>query len=185
MALLTSQTTIEIAAPGQVITEVADLVLLPENSGISALRELHYPDDVLPPLIYEAMPTKWENFDSAPLTAQPGLSAAQTLADTILNRWPGTLKDLPVKEYWCSSEDKSVMSAYFFRRLAEFFLNPPPDGQYITWWPKDRTATGYQIEIESLTAGGKDVLTLNYPQIYHGCLAVEVVFAFRIIGELV
>ena len=182
MAELTSETTFTVQAATEVYEEVADLVLLPENAGVNALRELRYPDDVLPPLIYEDHPDLTENFDSGPLTARPMLKADMALADTVLTRWSGYVKDRPVKEVWKGGGDKSRMSAYFLRRLWEYFANPPASG-YITWTPKDRLDQAYNIEIESLTAGGADTIALDGLPLRQGFIMGEVIFIFRIVGE--
>ncbi|MDD2900828.1 MAG: hypothetical protein PHU44_00165 [Syntrophales bacterium] len=182
MAELTAQTTFTIQEPPEIYQETVDLVLLPENAGSLALRELRYPGDTLPPLIYGQNPDKWENFDTAPLTARPFLKGEMTLADYSLARWPGYLKDRPVREIWSGSDKESRMEAYFFRRLWEYFANPPVAG-FITWNPKDRIDKAYNIEIESLIAGGQDTVTLDYLAIREGLITGEVVFTFRIIGE--
>ena len=182
MAELTAQTTFSIQEPPEFYQETADLVLLPENAGSLALRELRYPGDLLPPLIYGQNPDKWENFDTAPLSARPLLKGEMPLADCSLARWPGYLKDRPIRETWSGADKVSHMEAYFFRRLWEYFANPPASG-YITWTPKDRIDKAYNIESESLAAGGQDTVTLEYLAIREGFIMGEVVFTFRIIGE--
>jgi hypothetical protein len=182
MAELTSQTTFTIQAAPEILEESVDLILLPENAGVWAMRELHYPDDLLPPLVYQENPDRWINFDSEPLTARPAFKAEMTLKDTALASWAGYLKDQPVKEYWAGSDTTSRMPADFFRRLWEYFINSPTTS-YITWWPKDRTTKGYNIVIESLQAGGDNMTLLHTAALKEGFIMGEVVFTFRIIGE--
>jgi len=183
MTDLTSQTTFEILAAAEEFEETADLILLPENAGEEAMRELHYPNDALPAIIYEELPDKWENFDSVPLTPRPTLKVEATLAGNKLARWPGYLADKSIREIWSGDASKSRMTLGHLRRLLEYYLNPPSSG-YITWYPKDRTTTGYQIEIESVTVGGTDAVSLDYYGVYAGYVLGEVIFAFRIVSEV-
>jgi hypothetical protein len=184
MAELTAETDFTIAGPLESYEEVVDLFLMPENAGVNAMRELRYPDNVLPPLVYEDMPDKWENFDSEPLTARPQLKGEMTLTDTKLAQWSGYQKDRPIREIWPGDDSRSLMSAYFFRRLCEYFFNPPSPAQgYITWWPKDRTTKGYKIVIENLQAGGESVATFHNALLRAGRIMGEIVFTFRIVGE--
>lgn len=71
----------------------------------------------------------------------------------------------------------------FLRRLLEYYLNPPDTG-YITWMPKDRTATSYYIEIESLTVGGADAVQFDYCATRQGQVMGEVALTFRIVSEV-
>jgi hypothetical protein len=182
MADLEAQTTFTITEPPAAYLETVDLTLLPENAGGNALRELRYPGDLLPPLIYADNPDQFENFDTRPLTARPLLKGEMTLKDTSLARWPGYVKDRPVKEIWKGSDSKSRLSAYFFRRLWEYFANPPASG-YITWNPKDRLDQAYSIEIESLTVGSQDTVSFDTIGLRNGQVMGEVTLTFRIIGE--
>lgn len=184
MAELTAQTTFTIAEPPTEYIETADLILLPENAGVNAFRELRYPGDILPPLVYEQNPDRWENFDTAPLTARPLLKADMTIEDTSLVSWPGYLKDRPVKEVWDGGGGgkRSGMEASFFRRLWEYFANPPAEG-FITWNPKDRADKAYNIKIENLTVGGQDTVSFDYVALQAGLIVGEVALTFRIIGE--
>jgi hypothetical protein len=182
MAEITAQTTFTITEPPSEYVETADLLLLPENAGSKALRELRYPGDALPPLIYEDNPDKWENFDTAPLTARPLVKGDMTLADYGLVQWPGYQKDRPVKETWAGTDTRSRMTAYFFRRLWEYFATPPAAG-FITWSPKDRIDQAYHIIMESLTVGGQDTITLDYAALQGDLILGEVVLQFRIMGK--
>lgn len=180
MGILTAQTTFTIVASTH-YTEEVGLTLLPENDGTNALRELHYPNNVLPPLIYSQNPDKYDNFDSGPLTARPIVSSDQTIAGNTVARWQGYVGDSPVIEKWTGDETKSHMYLYFLRRLWEYFANPPSSG-YITWYPKDRTSAIYNIEIENLTVGGTQI-TLDYIATRGSFVMGEVAFSFRIISE--
>ena len=181
MAILTAQTTFTIQVAEE-LQEGTDLVLLPENDGADAKRELHYPGDVLAPLIYEDWPDRWDNFDTGHLTARPLTKAEMTLAGNKLATWPGYAADKPVREIWRGSDTTARMSPYFLRRLLEYFLNPPQTvGEYITWYPKDRTTQGYNIVIQDLTVGGS-TLSLDYYGLRGNMITQEVVFTFYIVG---
>ncbi len=183
MAELTAQTTFTIQAALSTYEDVENLVLLPENAGTDALRELRYPGDVFPPIIYDDFPDRTENFDSGPLTAKPQVKAEMGLEDTLLSVWRGYTKDLPVKEAWAGDNTKSRMRAYFFRRLWEYFTNPPAD-DYITWAPKDRSATVYKVVIEDLSVGGQNTVSLDHLGLRGGYVLGEVILTLRIIGEV-
>jgi len=155
MATLTASTTFTIV-DSETFSEEKALILLPENSGVNVLRELHYPNSNLPKLIYDQNPDRYENFDSGPLTARPLVQTDMTIGGNITSRWAGYIGDRPVKEVWQGSDKRSGMFLYFLRRLWEYFVNPPLTG-YITWWPKDRTQQGYNVEIENLTVAGQEI----------------------------
>jgi len=181
MATLTNSTTfIIVSAPSY--PEQVDLVVLPENSGANVRRELHYPDDILPPLVYPRNPDSWTGFDTEPVTA-PALVVEKTLAGTKLARWAGYVSDNAVTETWKGDSKVLSMTADFLRRLLEYYLNSPADG-YITWHPKDRTTTAYNIEIESIRVNGAALVNLDYLAMQNGYVLGEVEFAFRIVGEV-
>ncbi len=180
---LTAQTTFQILEPAEAFEETLDLVLLAENAGANVLRELHYPANVFPPIIYDQNPEWWENFDTGPLTARPLFKAEMTIADVATARWPGYVKDRPVVERWKGDEKTSHMTLEMLRQLWEYFANPPAAG-YIEWWPKDRTTMGYYIEIESLTVGGSEGISMNLFACQCDIVLQEVFLTFRIIGEI-
>lgn len=183
MTELTAETTFSILTAPEHYEEYEDLYLHPENSGSLALRELHYPGDVLPPLIYESNPDRWENFDSVPWTGRPLAKAELTLSSAQVVQWPGYLPDKSVREIWRGSDNKSRVTAYFLRRLYEYYTNPPLSG-YITWYPKDRTQKGYYIVIENLQVGSSDVTVFDFLALRADLMILEMVFQFRIVGEV-
>jgi hypothetical protein len=184
MTQLTSQTTFAIGAAAEVFEEAEELYLYPENAGIEAMREMRYPGDKYPPIIYESNPNKWENFDSSPMTDRPQVKAEMTIGSVQVVHWKGYVPDKPIKEYWMGSENKSSVSAYFMRRLYEFFVDPP-DNDYITWWPKDRTEQGYKIKLEGVSIGGQDIITFMDRALRYDIMPWELVVQFRIIEEVV
>jgi len=183
MAILQSSTVFTILS-AEYYEEQADLILLPQTDGSEAMRELHYPGDAFPPIIYPDMPDKWENFDTIPLTNPPMTKAEMTISGNKYARWPGYGGDRPVKEFWKGSESRSRVWLEFFRRLAEYWFNQPDPPNYITWWPKDRTSSGYYVLIEDLSVGGTSVLSFDYLPVYYGLLTGEMILTMRIIGEV-
>lgn len=183
MATLTSSTSFEITDAPESYDEEADLVLFPESSGIDAKREMHYPGDLFAPITYADNPDKWENFDTSPMTAKPQTKVDLTLSSVQIAQWPGYTPDKPVKEIWSGEDKVSRMDAYTLRRIYEYYANPP-DGDYITWWPKDRTEQGYYIKLESVSVGGNDVISFFDPAIRNDLFTNEVVVQFRIVGEV-
>jgi hypothetical protein len=181
MGIISAQTTFTISGSSS-YSEEQELLLLPENDGINVLRELHYPNNIFMPIIYESNPDKYENFDSFPLTARPILQSEQTIGGNALARWKGYVGDFPIVEKWTGDETKSHMFLYFLRRLWEYFAYPPDSG-FITWYPKDRTSAVYNIEIENLTAGGQQI-TLDYLASRGDFVMGEVALTFRIKGEV-
>lgn len=182
MTTLTSETTFNVLAAAESFVEVYDLYLFPENEGIDALREMHYPGNKYAPITYETNPWKWENFDSAPMTDRPQVKAEMTLSSVQVVNWRGYLPDKPVKEYWFGSDTTSSVMAYFMRRLYEYFIDPP-DGDYIIWYPKDRTEQGYKIKFESLSVGGQDVMTFMDVALRQSVIPWEMIVQFRIVEE--
>jgi len=182
MTILTSQTTFTINAGAVSLDESAEIYLFPENTGSLALRELHYPADKYAPITYEQNPYKWENFDSAPMTNMPQVKSEMTLESVQVVHWKGYMPDKPVKEYWAGSDTTSSVYAYFMRRLWEYFVDPPV-GDYIVWYPKDRTEQGYLVKLEALTIGGTDVISFLDTAIRNSMMVWEMILQLRIIGE--
>lgn len=181
MGTLTAQTNFTVLDSAHYEEDVP-ITLLPENTGTLALRELHYPGDTLPRIIYEQNPDRYENFDTFPLTSRPIFQSDQTIQGNVITRWSGFTGDIAVVEKWMGTETQSHMFLYFMRRLWEYFSNPPING-YITWWPKDRTITGYNIEIENFTVNGS-AMSLDLIAARNNLVIGEVVLSFRIISEV-
>ena len=182
MAILTAETAFTIQFAEE-LSEGADLVLLPENAGADAVRELHFPADLLPPLLYEGFPDRWDNFDTTPVSARPLTTAEKTLGGSKFAQWPGYVADKPVREVWRGSDTIARMTPYFLRRLLEYVIYSQDlgVGEYITWWPKDRTTQGYNIVIQDLTVGGASI-SLDYYGLKGEMIMQEVVFTFYIVG---
>lgn len=183
MTLIQSYTDFTILA-AEYYEESADLILIPQNDGVEAMRELHYPGDTFPPIIYPDMPDKWENFDTVPLTNPPMTKAEQTLSGNKYARWSGYQGDRPVREIWRGSDTRSRVWLSFFRNLVEYWFNPPTPPDYIEWYPKDRSASGYYVLIEDLSIGGTSVLSFDYLAVYNNIMVGEMILTMRIIGEI-
>jgi hypothetical protein len=182
MPTLSSETTFEIQEK-EALEESVDLILLPENDGVEQRRELHYPDDLLPPIVYQDMPDEWENFDTDLLTSRPLSATEMTLAGNKSASWPGYLGDRPVKEIWSGRDDVARMTAYQFRRIMEYFLNPPASG-FIVWKPKDRTTKEFNVIIEDFSVGGSTVARLRYVAAYNELVVKEITLTLRIVSEV-
>lgn len=183
MADISSSTTVSIEAAPETLTESGDLILIAENEGLDLARELHYPADVLPPIIYPEAPWKTENFDTIPLTARPTVKGEQTLQGNLISVWPGYGMDKMVREIWTPPASNAVaMWLSFFRLLWNYSANIP-DNAYIEWWPRDRTTAKYNIIISSLTVGGTE-LNFDMLALYHEMVLAEVVLSFYIVGEV-
>lgn len=163
-------------------TEQVDLVLLPENNGSNVRRELRYPNDIFPPLVYPKNPDHWTGFDTEPVKA-PVLTTEKTLSGNKLARWGGYISDNSVIETWNGDTKTLSITADFLRRMLEYYLNPPNHG-YIIWSPKDRTVMEYYIEIESVTVDGTSAVKLDYIATKAGYILGEVSLTFRIVGEV-
>ena len=181
MAIITSQTIVTIDDALSVTTS-ASFTLQPENTGSLARRELHYPSDTLPPLIYDQNPDQWTNFDTSPLVKRPKVGVQQTLSDNRLTGWQGFDRDAAITETWKGGDDESPMRLSFFRQLYAYF-ETPPSSNFIQWYPKDRTANVYNIMIESLTVGGTEI-RMDYVPARNGFLTQDVVLRFRIVSQV-
>lgn len=180
MTTISNSTTFTIVASTSYIAQT-DLVLLPENAGTNVRRELHYPDDVFPPLVYPKNPDSWTGFDTEPVQA-PALAVEKTLGGNKLSRWAGYVSDNAVVETWKGDAKVLSMTTDFLRRLLEYYLNPPANN-YVVWYPKDRTTKGYNIEIESLTVNGAPAINLDYIAVKAGYVLGDVALTFRIVSE--
>jgi len=181
MALITSQTTVTIDDATPVIT-TTDFTLQPENTGSLARRELSYPSDTLPPLIYDCNPDQWTNFDTDPLVKRPKVGVQQTLQGNRLTGWQGFERDAAVTETWKGSDTESPMRLSFFRQLYAYY-ETPPSVNFIQWHPKDRTNSVYNIMIESFTVGGTEI-RFDFVPARNGYLTQDVVLRFRIVSTV-
>lgn len=181
MAIITSQTVVTID-DALAVTTTADFTLQPENTGTNARRELHYPSDTLPPIIYERNPDTWTNFDTSPMVKRPKVAVLSTLQDNRVIGWQGFDRDAPVTEIWNGGDSVAPMTLTFFRQLYAYFESPPTTN-FIQWYPKDRTDEVYNILIESLTVGGTDV-RFDFVPARNGFLTQDVVLRFRIVSKV-
>ena len=202
MAIISNSVTFTVGAAAPVTTTSGDIdfaspvgpVVLPGDPvGVVAgeLRRLTYPGNTFAPLIYADNPDVYTNFNTSPLDKRPRAFAASTLADNVLIGWMGKSKDVAIEERWLGSTTRSRMTLAFFLALQDYYQNPPTNGQYIQWEPRDRTTSVYNIIIESLSlsltgsAGqaGSDY-EFDYIVTRHGYLAGTVALRFRIVSEV-
>ena len=201
MAIISNSITFTVGDASPVATTQSDIVfgtaspsiILPGDPiGVTAgeLRKLVYPDSSFAPLIYETNPDVYTNFNTSPLDVRPHALATATLDDNVIMGWLGKGKDVSISERWIGSTTKSRMTLDFFTELQNYYRNPPTNGTFIQWQPRDRTSKVYSIVIESLTlsltgsAGqGAGDFEFDYIVTRHGYLAGTVELRFRIIGE--
>ena len=163
----------------------------PAKTQDGELRRLVYPTASFAPLIYSSNPDVYTNFHTSPLDKRPRAFAQATLTDNILIGWQGVNRDVAIEERWIGSTNKSRMKLDFFLALQDYYRNPPVNGQYIQWEPRDRTATVYNIVIETLSlsltgsAGqGAGDFEFDYITTRHGYIAGTVALRFRIVGAV-
>lgn len=161
----------------------------PAATATGELRRLVYPTSTFAPIIYESNPDVYTNFNTSPLDKRPRAFAQATLTDNKLMGWVGVNRDVAIEERWIASSKASRMTLTFFLALQDYYTNPPTNGQYITWAPRDRTSTVYNIVIESLTlsttgaAGqGAGDFEFDYIATRHGYVTGTVELRFRIVG---
>lgn len=163
----------------------------PAATPTGELRRLVYPTNAFAPLIYETNPDIYTNFNTAPLDKRPRAFAQATLSDNVLIGWLGVNRDVNIDERWIGSGRQSRMTLGMFLALQDYYANPPTNGQYIVWEPRDRTSKTYNIVIESLTlsvtgsAGqGAGDFEFDYLATRHGYVVGTVQLSFRIVGEV-
>lgn len=201
MAIISNSITFTVGDAAPVATTQSDIllgtaapsILLPGDPiGVPAgqLRRLVYPDATFAPLIYETNPDVYTNFNTSPLDQRPRALTTGTLEDNVIMGWLGKGKDVAIAERWVGSTTRSRMTLTFFTELQNYYRNPPTNGTFITWEPRDRSSKTYKIVIESFTlsltgsagAGAGDY-EFDYIVTRHGYVAGTVELRFRIIGE--
>jgi hypothetical protein len=178
-------------------TDIKPAAIVAVSSGNSAitqtseLRRLVYPTNDFAPLIYESNPDLYTNFNTSPLDKRPRAFAQATLQDNILIGWQGVSRDVNIDERWVGSARQSRMTLAMFLALNDYYSNPPTNGSYIIWEPRDRTSKTYEIVIENLTlsmsgsAGqGAGDYEFDYLVTRHGYVSGTVQLSFRIVGEV-
>jgi hypothetical protein len=171
---------------------VAGVTGNPAKTEDGELRRLVYPTSDFAPIIYASNPDVYTNFNTSPLDKRPRAFATATLSENKLIGWLGVSKDVAIEERWVGSAKESRMKLDFFLALQDYYANPPTNGQYIIWEPRDRTSKRYNIVIEALSlsltgsAGqGAGDFEFNYLATRHGYVTGTVELRFRIISEVV
>lgn len=169
----------------------ATVVSIPNSIGTSdsQLRRLVYPTSAYAPIVYQKNPDVYTNFNTSPMDKRPRAFAQATLTDNILVGFLGVNRDVPIEEKWLGSSKEACMKLDFFLALQDYYNNPPTNGTYIVWEPRDRTTVRYNIVIETLTlslSGSAGAGAGNYEFDYlvtrHGYVAGSVELRFRVVG---
>lgn len=202
MAILSSSITFTVGDAAPIATTTGDVVfsspspspILPGDPvGVAAgeLRRLVYPTTAFAPIVYATNPDVYTNFNASPLDVRPTVLTTGSLEDNLLVGWVGRPKDVSIEERWLGSTTRSRMKLDFFMELHNYYRNPPTNGTYIQWEPRDRTTKVYNIVIESLSlsltgsAGqGAGDFEFDYLVTRHGYVAGSVTLKFKIIGEV-
>lgn len=200
MSLITNSLTFTIGDAAPVESTAADIEFAtPAGSRVlpgdpvggtpNELRMLIYPSGLLPPLIYTDNPDVYTNFHTSPLDKRPRAFVQSTLTDNMLIGWIGKSRDVSIEERWLGSTTQSHMTLDFFLALKDYYNNPPIDGSFIQWCPRDRTSEKYYIVIQDLSlsltgsAGqGAGDFEFDYVVTRHGYLAGSVTLRFSIQG---
>jgi len=157
----------------------------------SELRRLVYPTSDFAPIVYETNPDVYTNFHITPLDKRPRAVTTPTLEDSVIVGWLGQNRDVDITERWLGSNKASRMTLDFFLALQDYYLNPPTNGTYIQWEPRDQSGTVYNVVIEALSlslTGSAGQAASDYEFDYlvtrHGYVAGTVELKFRIVGAV-
>mgnify|MGYP001594673221 CR=1 FL=1 len=202
MSIISSSIIFTVGNAAPVATTTGDIVpaiptgpiILPGDPiGVVAgdLRRLVYPGGTYAPIVYVTNPDVYTNFNTSPLDKRPRAIVTPTLTDNAIMGWIGQSKDVAIEERWMGSSTRSRMTLAFFLELQNYYQNPPMNGTFIQWHPRDRTTKTYNVIIEALSlsttgsagAGAGDY-EFDYIVTRHGYLAGTVVLRFRVISEV-
>ena len=162
MSIVSNSITFTVSNATPVATTTGDIVpaiptgpiILPGDPvGVVAgdLRRLVYPGGTYAPVVYATNPDVYTNFNVSPLDKRPRAFVTPTLSDNVLIGWLGQSKDVAIEERWMGSATKSRMTLSFFLELQNYYQNPPTNGTFVQWEPRDRTTKKYNVVIESLS----------------------------------
>lgn len=199
MAVITNSLSFTVGNQTPVATTTAEVNPTPTTSSSASnpaltadteLRRLVYPTVAFGPIVYESNPDVYTNFHTSPMDKRPRAFTQATLTDNIIIGWLGVNRDVAIEERWVGNSKESRMKLDFFLALKDYYENPPTNGTYIQWEPRDRTTKKYDIVIETLTlsltgsAGqGAGDYEFDYIATRHGYVLGTVVIRFRIVGE--
>lgn len=141
-----------------VVESTVQLLGVGADGTVGAKRIMTHPDSTtFPPVSYYRNPDFTVNLDNEVLTA-PLATPILTLSSTQLVRFDTNLEDVIISEVWEGSTGRASMPTFLFRELYEYLINPPAfDAQnqsYISWQPRDRNTTSYDIQLYQITVGG-------------------------------
>lgn len=131
---------------------------------------------------YPELPRRCINFDCYPIVTN-AINVSKTLSATVSTRHYRYLDDTIISEKWIA--DDLSMRMGFFYELLRFFQNKINNGDYLVWYPKDKSDIAYCIEILALFAGDNENQNINplhdRSQKDYRWMKDEVTFKFRIL----
>lgn len=135
-------------------------------------------------LEYPYLPRRTINFDFYPVF-MPKFNNQVTLSSTVSTRHEGYIQDAEISEVWLA-DDISMNTAFFYylKRIYSAIINT---GEYLVWYPKDKTDKAFCIQPLKLYAGDENNQAVHA---YHGegkdygWLREEVRFTFKVLMVL-
>ncbi|MFH0814301.1 MAG: hypothetical protein V2A69_15910 [Pseudomonadota bacterium] len=109
-------------------------------------------------LKYPELPRRTWNFDSYPVFKRR-IGNQMTLSSMAVTSYAGTIEDTKVSEVWLA--DDISMRAGFFYELYRFFNTTLNTGDYLVWYPKDKTENAFCIEPVDLICGSSEEMKIH------------------------
>lgn len=161
MATANRSFTIFLGTPTPITTTIT-LVDAGSSGDGKALRVLTHPDSGIADLPYAENPDRTLNIDNDLLLGATARVVRTETSSKVL-RWNDLPVDTVITELWIGTDQNASMLTAFFRQLYEYYLNPPaysPTAQtYITWAPRDRSGSVYNVDLFDFFAGSGGDLT--------------------------
>jgi hypothetical protein len=133
-------------------------------------------------LRYPQLPRKCLNFDGHPITKVKS-NRQTTLSSTVTTLHQRYIEDAKVTEIWLA-DDLSMLVGFFYE-LLNFYNTQLDAGDYLIWFPKDRTETAFAIQPLDLIVGSSEDMSVNPQSSFTGkdlrYLRDEVRFEFQIL----
>jgi len=109
-------------------------------------------------LRYPELPRECINFDLYPIVTNT-VNTAKTLGSTISTRHQRYIEDCIIVEKWLA--DDLAIRTGFYHALLRFYQNALNSGEYLIWYPKDKTDKAFIIEILAVFAGDNENQNIN------------------------
>lgn len=133
-------------------------------------------------LRYPELPRKVLNFDIYPVFNRK-TNTQMTLSSSIVTTHARTIEDTNVTEIW-PAESLSIRAAFFYE-LKKFYNYALSSGEYLVWYPKDKTDKAFAILPLDLYAGDTENQELfpvhGWSKKNYRWLAADVHFKFKIL----